>query len=75
MVVRSIPWWRFLFARREPCFINNEPSLDEILNEPIIRLMMARDGVRPHSLRATLTEMASRVVKRRRPAEPRPMWF
>jgi hypothetical protein len=30
---------------------NEEPSLDEILNEPIIRLLMARDGVEVKTLR------------------------
>jgi hypothetical protein len=33
---------------------NEEPSLDEILNEPIIRLLMARDGVEVKTLRALL---------------------
>jgi hypothetical protein len=75
MSVRSIPWWRSLFGRCELGLINGEPSLDEILNEPIIRLMMARDGVKPQSLRATLTEIANRAVNRHRPAEPRAIWF
>jgi hypothetical protein len=75
MVVKSLQRWRCLFARRELCFINGEPSLDEILNEPIIRLMMDRDGVKPQSLRAALGEIANRAVKRRRSGEPRPMWF
>ena len=33
---------------------NEEPSLDQILNEPIIRLLMARDGVEVETLRALL---------------------
>ena len=33
---------------------NEEPSLDEILNEPIIRLLMGRDGVEVKTLRALL---------------------
>jgi hypothetical protein len=30
---------------RRPFTLNEEPSLDELLSEPIIRLLMARDGV------------------------------
>jgi hypothetical protein len=33
---------------------NEEPSLDEILTEPIIRLLMARDGLEVETLRALL---------------------
>ena len=33
---------------------NEEPSLDQLLNEPIIRLMMAWDGVEVETLRALL---------------------
>jgi hypothetical protein len=41
---------------------NEEPSLEEILNEPIIRLLMARDGVEVKALRALL--IAARVHRR-----------
>jgi hypothetical protein len=64
MVATPIQWGRFLFARRKPYLSNEEPSLDEILNEPIIRLMMDRDGVKLQSLRTTLSEMSGRLAKR-----------
>ena len=64
MVATSTKWWHFLSARREPYLSNGEPSLDDMLNEPIIRLMMDRDGINPRSLRATLSEMSRRVAER-----------
>jgi hypothetical protein len=83
MVATPIQWGRFLFARRKPYLSNEEPSLDEIFNEPIIRLMMDRDGVKLQSLRTTLSEISGRIAERvaspvgqhRRQGEPRPMWF
>jgi hypothetical protein len=51
-----------------------------MLNEPIIRLMMDRDGINPRSLRATLSEMSRRVAERmavgtveRRPSDVPPL--
>ncbi len=35
----------------DPYTHNEEPSLDEILADPIVRLLMARDGVEPASVR------------------------
>jgi len=64
MVATPIQWWRSLFARRKAYLSNDEPSLDELLNEPIIRLMMDRDGVKPGSLRAAFSEMSGRVAGR-----------
>jgi hypothetical protein len=83
MVATPIQWGRFLFAGRKPYLFNEEPSLDEILNEPIIRLMMDRDGVKLQNLRTTLHEMSGRIAERmanragqyHRLCEPRPMWF
>ena len=39
---------------------NEEPSLDEILAEPIVRLLMARDGVDEADLRRLVRELVSR---------------
>jgi hypothetical protein len=64
MVATPIQWWRVLFARRKAYLSNDEPSLDELLNEPIIRLMMDRDGVKPRNLRAAFSEMSGRVAER-----------
>ena len=37
---------------------NEEPSLDQILNDPIVHLLMARDGVQADTLRALLIAAA-----------------
>ena len=62
MVVKSLQWWRCLFARRELCFINGEPSLDEILNEPIVRFVMRRDGVAPQEVKDLIKRAQERPV-------------
>lgn len=64
MAATPIQWWRLLFDRRKPYLRNDEPSLDEILDEPIVRLMMDRDGVKPQSLRTILSEVSRRVTDR-----------
>jgi hypothetical protein len=33
---------------------HGEPTLDEILSDPIVRKLMARDGVDPHPIRMML---------------------
>lgn len=35
-----------------------EPTLEEILDDPIIRAVMARDGVEPEQIRSLLAEVA-----------------
>ncbi len=64
MAATPSKWRHFLFARRRPYLANGEPSLDELFNEPIVRLMMDRDGVNPRRLRATLSETSRRVAER-----------
>ncbi|MGH7004449.1 MAG: hypothetical protein ACREIP_10925 [Alphaproteobacteria bacterium] len=44
---------------------NQEPTLDELLNEPIIRLVMARDGVRSADVRATMALARRRALTAR----------
>ena len=39
---------------------NEEPSIDEILAEPIVRMLMARDGVDETDLRRLVRELVSR---------------
>jgi hypothetical protein len=78
MAATPIQWTRLLFTRLKPYLSNEEPSLDEILNEPIIRLLMRRDGVKPQSLRTSLSEMSGRIAERtanRGDQQHRPMWF
>jgi hypothetical protein len=42
-----------------------EPTLEEILSDPIFRAVMDADGVNPHEFEATLREVAafSRAVR------------
>ncbi|WP_157015386.1 hypothetical protein [Mesorhizobium xinjiangense] len=41
--------------------IHSETTLDELLNEPIIRKVMARDGVRTNDIRALMNEISGRA--------------
>jgi hypothetical protein len=41
---------------------NEEPSLDEILAEPIVRLLMARDGVDEAEIRRLVQELKCGVA-------------
>ncbi len=41
--------------------IQSETTLDELLSEPIIRKIMARDGVRTHDIRALMDEISGRA--------------
>jgi hypothetical protein len=47
------------------CF--NEPTLSELLDDPLIWLLMASDGVDPSELQALFAEMAD--LRARRPRE------
>ena len=57
------------FSRsRGPYAGNQEPSLDELLSEPIIRRLMARDGIDEASIR----QLAATVVRELREAREIP---
>lgn len=58
----------FSRSRRGPYAGNQEPSLDEILSEPIIRRLMARDGIDEASIR----QLAATVVRELREAREIP---
>lgn len=55
-----------LFATYRPrpssFFVGNaEPSLDDLMDDPIVRGLMARDGVAPDSLRTLIDEIRTRL--------------
>jgi hypothetical protein len=50
-------------------FGNREPSLDEVFDDPIVRLLMARDGLPPDEARACVERV--RVALRERAARRR----
>jgi hypothetical protein len=53
---------------RNPIFVKNiEPSVEELLTDPIARLLMTRDGVRPREVLAIVDR--ARVALRQHPFE------
>jgi hypothetical protein len=45
------------------CF--SEPTLDEVLSDPLVQDVMASDGVDPVELQASLNEIAGDIRRRR----------
>ena len=48
--------------------LRNEPTISELMADPLVRSMMSADHVDPHALEAMLYSLAPRLAKRRRPA-------
>ena len=48
---------------------NREPPLDELLNDPIVRLVMARDGLSAEDVGAYV-DIARRRLRERQTSEP-----
>lgn len=46
-------------AGQEPLY--GEPTLDEVFNDPIVRLLMAFDGVEHETLRPMLANVAHKI--------------
>lgn len=42
---------------------NREPSLDELLNDPVTRLVMARDGFSDEAVRTLIAEARRRLLE------------
>jgi hypothetical protein len=51
---------------------NEEPSLDELLAEPAVRRLMARDGVEEAQVRRIVEALKERLGMRSERAESRP---
>jgi hypothetical protein len=45
------------------CF--SEPTLDEVLSDPLVQDVMASDGIDPAALHASLNEIAGDIRRRR----------
>ena len=45
-------------------FRNREPSLDDLLSDPVTRLVMARDGFSDEAVRTLLQETRRRLMTR-----------
>ena len=43
--------------------VRREPPINEILRDPVTRLLMARDGVEEESLRRLLRQMSKRLMR------------
>jgi hypothetical protein len=48
-------------------WLHGEPSLDDVLADPIVHALMQRDGVDPHDLKALIEDV--RCALRRRTAQ------
>jgi hypothetical protein len=44
------------FVPTDP-FLTGEPSLEEMLNDPITLLIMQRDGIKPQSMRGEINRL------------------
>lgn len=51
---------------------NSEPSLDEVLAEPIVRRLMRRDGVTDEALRKLMRQAADRLQPKLQLTTPLP---
>ncbi|HKW52071.1 MAG TPA: hypothetical protein VJO12_00145 [Stellaceae bacterium] len=49
---------------------NREPSLDELLSDPVTRLVMARDGFSDEAVRTLIKEARQRLMARDEVPEP-----
>jgi hypothetical protein len=43
---------------------NREPSLEELLNDPMMRLIMARDGFSDDAVRTLIADIRQRLLAR-----------
>ena len=50
--------------RKNMYTMDRELTLDELLNEPIVRLLMGRDGVEAHEIRQLVKTIGSRILAR-----------
>jgi len=51
-------------------FGNREPSLDEVFDDPIVRLLMERDGLPPDEARACVERARAALREREMRAKP-----
>jgi hypothetical protein len=47
----------------------SEPTLDEVLSDPLVQDVMASDGVDPAELETALSEIAGDIRRRRSPSQ------
>ena len=59
----AIPFWRLALSDKRP-----EPSLDDLLNDPILHALLARDGLEVEEVRRFLDVMKQRLRQARRKA-------
>ncbi|MFM2045916.1 MAG: hypothetical protein RLY86_4492 [Pseudomonadota bacterium] len=45
-----------------------EPTLHQLIDDPLVRLVMARDGLSPDEVRRVMEAAATRLARRRREA-------
>ena len=52
--------------------LDGEPTLEELLAEPIVRALMARDGISPEAIRAALRGLDLALFPARQPKGVKP---
>lgn len=52
-----------VLSQAGPMYVRNrEPSLDDLLNDPVTRLVMARDGFSDEAIRRLIAEARQRLL-------------
>jgi len=52
-----------VLSQAGPMYVRNrEPSLDDLLNDPVTRLVMARDGFSDEAIRQLIAEARQRLL-------------
>jgi hypothetical protein len=62
-MAQQLNYWRSMMNNRRP-----EPTLEDLLNDPILHALLARDGLKVEEVRQFLEEMKHRLRPVRRKA-------
>jgi hypothetical protein len=54
------------------CWLEGEPTLDDVLSDPTVLVLMERDDVDPDDLRMFLEDVGSALEDQGEPASPPP---
>lgn len=57
-------------VRKSPIELRGEPPIEDVLADPLIRVVMARDGITSESLRRLVQDASRRLRPPERHADP-----
>lgn len=57
-------------VQKSPIELRGEPAIEDVLADPLIRLVMARDGITSESLRQLVQDASRRLRPPERHADP-----